>query len=345
MELKYRLIPEGDWCGIYVPISVALVDYEDVQKLGISTYEACQAIAKTIDGPAAINIWDLKTAVTTTSDGVMIDGSIVAMASSDRGKINKEFGYAEMLEIPWGSETCKTLLETEPHQLQWKENYPGRRMLTHPKNLKIPVHQATITGRAGNNNSATEMMHYINMEELLMPLIGQLELLRDGDVEVGKTGNVISVGIGMVTAEEYGRIVPHGQFPTGNSAHSSGKYAQTLKSHIPVIAADKSVLAKYIIDALKLGLQPGRDFGASPAVVSVARHMKDAVVAGECIGKEAYEEMETVGFTKEWMLGKGEIMSEEEIIKNAHEIIPGIENPVRHKATEVAKLCYAPIEK
>jgi len=34
-----------------------------------------------------------------------------------------------------------------------------------PKKKKIPIHNATLTGRAGNNNSATEMMHYITMEE------------------------------------------------------------------------------------------------------------------------------------------------------------------------------------
>jgi len=36
--------------------------------------------------------------------------------------------------------------------------------------------------------------------------------MKDGKVELGGTGHVISVGIGMVVGEEYGRIVPHRQF-------------------------------------------------------------------------------------------------------------------------------------
>lgn len=339
-QLKYRFIPEGQFHNIVVPVSVALIDYEDVKACGITCREACERVAAQHDGPVAINIWDLKNSVTTTSDGIMIDGSIVAMASGDYGKINKEFGYADMLEIPWGSDEAKKLISEEPHLRQWVENYPGRNLVMHPKKLNLPVHQATITGRAGNNNSATEIMHYITMLELLMPLVGQIQMVSDGDIALGKTGGIISVGIGMVVAEEYGRIVPHRQFPTGDTAHGSGQYAQTLKAHIPVIAADKRALAKYIIRALEIGMVPGRDIGSSPAVVSVARHL-GAPVAGDRITDRAYGELESVGFTREWVNGSAEKMTAEEIIANARDIIPGIDGPEYYNAAEILEVKYA----
>lgn len=339
-QLKYRFIPEGQFHNIVVPVSVALIDYEDVKACGITCREACERVAAQHDGPVAINIWDLKNSVTTTSDGIMIDGSIVAMASGDYGKINHEFGYADMLEIPWDSDEAKKLIAEEPHLRQWVENYPGRNLVMHPKKLNLPVHQATITGRAGNNNSATEIMHYITMLELLMPLVGQIQMVSDGDIALGKTGGIISVGIGMVVAEEYGRIVPHRQFPTGDTAHGSGQYAQTLKAHIPVIAADKRALAKYIIKALEIGMVPGRDIGSSPAVVSVARHL-GAPVAGDHITDRAYGELESVGFTREWVNGSAEKMTAEEIIANARDIIPGIDGPEYYNAAEILEVKYA----
>ena len=339
-QLKYRFIPEGQFHNIVVPVSVALIDYEDVKACGITCREACERVAAQHDGPVAINIWDLKNSVTTTSDGIMIDGSIVAMASGDYGKINKEFGYADMLEITWDSDEAKKLIAEEPHLRQWVENYPGRNLVMHPKKLNLPVHQATITGRAGNNNSATEIMHYITMLELLMPLVGQIQMVSDGDSALGKTGGIISVGIGMVVAEEYGRIVPHRQFPTGDTAHGSGQYAQTLKAHIPVIAADKRALAKYIIRALEIGMVPGRDIGSSPAVVSVARHL-GAPVAGDHITDRAYGELESVGFTREWVNGSAEKMTAEEIIANARDIIPGIDGPEYYNAAEILEVKYA----
>ena len=340
-QLKYRFVPEGQFHNIEIPVSVALVDYEDVKACGISNREACERIAAQHDGPIAINIWDLKNSTTTTSDGVMIDGSILAMASGDYGKVNPEFGYVDMLQIPWDSDEAKKLIAEESHLQQWVKNYPGRNLVMHPdKGLRLPVHQATITGRAGNNNSATEIMHYITMKELLMPLLGQVQILKDGDIVLGGTGGIISVGIGMVVAEEYGRIVPHRQFPTGDTAHGSGQYAQTLKSHIPIIAADKRALAGYIIKALEIGMVPGQDIGASPAVVSVARHL-GAPVAGDHITERAYDELASVGFEKEWVTGSAEKLTRDEIIAQAREIIPGVDNPEYFSAPEIIAVLYA----
>ena len=338
-QLKYRFIPEGDHCGIYVPISIAITDYADVKALGLGMKEACEKIAAKIPGPCGINMFDM-TATTTNSDGVMVDGSMTCMAASDYGKINPEFGFLEMTEVAYSEE----LIAAEPHLKQWKKTYPDRRLIMgpDPKKKNIPVHNVTITGRAGNNNSATEVMHYINMEEMLLPITGQLEIMRDGNLEVGGCGHTISVGIGMVVAEHYGRIVPNRQFKCGDTAHRSGEYAKYLKSHIPIIAADKAVYAKYIIQALKTGVLPGREIGSSPAVMSVARHL-GILPDFSNMTEGAFKELASVGFTREWMEEKVERLSEEDIIAKAHDIIPGIDNPIRYKASEVVSIQYAEV--
>lgn len=342
-ELKYRFIAEGNLHNIYMPVSVALVDYEDVKALGITCREACERVAKQHQGPVAINIWDVKNAATMTSDGVMVDGSVVAMASSDYGVINKEFGYVDMLEISYDSDEAKMLIANEPHFRQWVENYPGKRFITHPDPAKmnLPVHQATITGRAGNNNAATEMMHYITMNELLMPLGGQIQLMRGGRVDMGLSGGVISVGIGMTVGEKYGRIVPNGHLVVGDTLHASGKYAKTLKAHIPCIAASKSQHAANIIKALDMGMVVARDIGPSPANIAVARAYGKPI-AFERITERAWVELESVGLSREWVSSNAEkAMSAAEVIEKANEIIPGIEDCKEFAAEEVYSICYA----
>lgn len=335
-KLKYKIIPEGMLHDIFVPMSAVFIDYADVKACNLTMLEACEKIAATIPGPTGYNMFDM-TATTTNSDGVMIDGSMTCMAASDYGKINKDFGYLEMVEVPYSEE----LIQAEPHLKQWKKSYPDRRLIMgpDPKKKKIPIHNAVLTGRAGNNNSATEMMHYITMEEILYPITGQLQIMKDGKVEVGGTGFVISVGIGMVVGEEYGRIVPHRQFRCGSSAHNSGEYAKYLKSHIPVIAADKSELSKYIIQALQTGVIPGKDIGASPAVLSVARHM-GILPDFDNMTQASLDELSDVGFTKEWITADVEKLTPVEIIAKAHEIIPGIDNPKKYDVSEVVQVKY-----
>lgn len=335
-KLKYKFIQEGKLNEIYVPISIVFVDYEDVKACNLSMYEACEKIAATIPGPAGINMFDMN-ATTTNSDGVMLDGSMTCMAASDYGKINKEFGYLEMVEVPYSEE----LIKEEPHLKQWMKNYPDRRLLMgpDPKKKNIPIHNAVLTGRAGNNNSATEMMHYITMEEILLPISGQIQIMKDGNLEIGGTGHIISVGIGMVVGEEYGRIVPHRQFRCGETAHNSKEYAKFLKSHIPCIAADKSALAEYIIKALQADAVPGRDIGASPAVMSVARHMGIKIDIDH-MTNTALEELASVGFTKEWMMDEVEKLTPEQIIDRAHEIIPGIDKPHRYNTADIVQIKY-----
>lgn len=338
-KLKYKVIPDGMLDDILIPISIVFVDYEDVKACNMSMYEALEKIAATIPGPAALNMFDM-TATTTNSDGVMVDGSMTCIAASDYGKINKDFGYLEMVEVPYSEE----LIKAEPHLKQWKKNYPGRKLIMgpDPEKKNIPIHNVVLTGRAGNNNSGTEMMHYITMEELLLPISSQVEIMKDGKVEIGGTGWIISVGIGMVVGEEYGRIVPNRQFKCGDTAHNSGEYAKYLKSHIPCIAADKKVLAKYIIKALEADAVPGKDIGASPAVLSVARHMKIKPDINN-MSEASLKELASVGFTKEWMNEEVEEMTVEEIIENADDIIPGIDNPKKYSVSDIVEVKYVEV--
>jgi hypothetical protein len=335
-KLKYKVIHEGMLNNIFIPMTAVFIDYADVKACNISMFEACEKIAKTFEGPVGYNMFDM-TATTTNSDGVMVDGSMTCMAASDYGKINKDFGYLEMVEVQYSEE----LIKAEPHLKQWKKSYPDRRLIMgpDPKAKKIPIHNAVLTGRAGNNNSATEMMHYVTMEELLLPITGQIQIMKDGKVELGGTGHVISVGIGMVVGEEYGRIVPHRQFKVGSSAHNSGEYAKFLKSHIPIIAADKKELAKYIIQALESGVIPGKDIGASPAVLSVARHM-GIVPCFENMTEESMIELADVGFTKEWMMEDVEKLTAVEIIEKAHDIIPGVEDSKQYDVSDIVEVKY-----
>ncbi|MCQ4726756.1 hypothetical protein NE664_08820 [Anaerotignum faecicola] len=333
-KLTYKMIPEGMLKGKYIPLNIAFIDYREVKACGVTPKEAFEAVAKTVDGPIGMNIFD-PDVVTTTSDGVMVDGTTVFMAAADRGKMNKDFGYLEMAEMPYSEQ----LIKEEPHLIQWDANFKGKRLFRGPDPATkiIPVHNVCISGRASNNNSATEMMNIVTMEEILLPILGQQQIIENGKVVLGMTGGVMSVGIGMIMPEKYGRVFPTRQFPAGETAHGSGIYAQTLKAHIPCIVADKSVLAKYIIKALQAGCIPGRTVGASPAVLGVARAMGISPDYDN-ITERAYEELASIGCTKEWMTEKVDILTPEEIIARADEIIPGIDDATKYDVSDLVQV-------
>ncbi len=328
--MKYKVIPEGKIDGKIIPVSVAFADKKDIDAAGISQDEAIIRIAKEFDGPVAVNIFDMD-AVTTTSDGIVAEGAIVRMGAGDRGHVNKEFGILSMAEIEYSEERIKE----EPHLKQWKKYYPGRKLYRGPDPAKkvIPVHNVVITGRTANNNSATEMMNIITMDELIFPILGQLQCITHGDVLVGRTGENISVGIGMTVAEEFGRVFPHPQFPAGTTAHNSGDKAKTLKEHIPCIVCDKKIIAELTIKAIEADCIPARDIGCSPVVLSVARAL-GSPIAFERITEEAQAELDSVGCTREWMQEKLGL-TKEEIISRADELIPGVAEAKKHKADEI----------
>lgn len=330
--MKYLMIPEGKIDEKIIPVTVVFLDKKDIEAEGVTENEAIIKVGKQFQGPVAINIFD-KEAITTTSDGIVAEGAIVRMGAADGGRVNAEFGILPMAEIPYSEER----IEKEPHLIQWKKLYPGRKLFRgpDPKNKLIPVHNVVISGRASNNNSATEMMNIVTMDEMLFPILGQLECINNGNVLVGYTGEVMSVGIGMTVAEQFGRVFPHPQFPAGTTAHGSGEYAKTLKETIPCIVCDKKVIAERTIRAMECGCVPARDIGCSPVVLSIARAL-GSEIAFDRITPEAQAELDSVGCTREWMiecLG----LSKSEVIEKADEIIPGIVDAVKHKASEIVK--------
>jgi len=337
-NVEIRFIKQGTGPKQGAPINIAFVDIKDVAKTGKTTEEFIKDIAKVIDGPVGINIFDMD-AVTTTSDGIMVEGAIVTMAAADIGRVHPEFGILHMEEMPVTPE----LIKEEPHLAQWEKYYKGKKLFRGPDPHKklIPVHNAVMTGKAINNNSATEMMNAVTMEEILLPILGQLQIMKDRPVVFGLTGGVISVGIGMTVAEMYGRVFPTRQFKAGDTAHGSGEYAKTLKATIPCIVAPKKVLAHYIIKSLKAGMVPGLHIGCSPAVLAVARAF-GSPIAVDNITKKARIELESVGIDVEKLSDSTELLTEDQILKNADAIIPGVVDPVEIDSTNFAtkiKIC------
>lgn len=331
--LKYKVVNEGMIDDKIIPINIVFVDKNDIEAAGISQDDAIKIIGKEFTGPVGINIFDMD-AITTTSDGLVVEGAIVRMGAADGGMVNADFGILPMAEIEYSEE----IIAAEPHLKQWKALFPDKKLFRGPDPSKkiIPIHNVVISGRASNNNSATEMMNIITMDEIILPILGQIQCINgEGEILVGNTGEVISVGIGMTVAEKFGRVFPHPQFKAGETAHGSGEYAQTLKRNIPCIACDKKVIAEYTIRAIECGCVPARDIGCSPVVLAVARAM-GAEIDFDRIKPNAQDELDSVGCTVEWMK-QAQNMTKEEIIEKADEIIPGVNFAKKYKVSEIVE--------
>ena len=330
--MKYLMFPEGKIEDKMIPDNVIFMNVKDIAAAGMTQDEAIHEVAKRHMEPTAINIFDMD-ACTTTSDGLCVEGAIVRMGASDRGRVNPDFGILPMYEFSFDEK----MLETERHLIQWKKLFPERKLFRGPDPSKkiIPIHNVVISGRASNNNSATEMMNIVTMDEVLYPIIGQLESQRDGELLVGWTGETMSVGIGMTVAEQYGRVFPHPQFKAGETAHNSGPYAKTLKQWIPCIVASKQTMAKYIIRALDCGCVPGRDIGCSPLNLAVARALGNEI-AFDNIADSAWAELASVGITRAWA-EESLNLSPEEVIERADELLPGVEDAKKYKAHELIR--------
>lgn len=341
-ELKYKLIPKGAAEG-RVPINLIFIDKKDVLAAGLTYREACNVIAKNFKEPAAIDIMDMD-AITVTSDGIVVDYAVVAFASIDYGMINRDFGYLGISERPYSEK----LLEEEPHMKQWNAipSYRGKQLFRGPNfedRLPRVAHNETqtITGRIANNNTGSEFMNVIDMTEILVPAYGALEIMRDGEVLIGLAGPEISVGIGMVVFETYGRIFNR-SYGAGLTAHNSGEYAKTVKSDYPAIAGRKKTLAEYTMRALEIGLVPGKDLGCSPAVLSIAKAI-GAPIAFDKIEERAWIELESVGIKRSWLESPSEKLSHEEVLAHADEIVPGISDGKLFKVSDICKVCFAQI--
>lgn len=332
--MRYKIIHEGKIDDKVIPVNVIFIDKKEIEAAGISDDEAIRKIGKEYEEPTAINIFDMD-AVTTTSDGIVAEGAIIKMGAADRGRVNPDFGILPMAEIEYSEQRIKD----EPHLKQWKELFYGRKLFRgpDPKKKLIPVHNVVITGRASNNNSATEMMNIVTMDELIFPILGQLSCVTGKDVLVGNTGQVISVGIGMTVAEEFGRVFPHPQFYAGDTAHGSGDKAKTLKEHIPCIVCDKKYIAELTVRAIEVGCVPARDIGCSPVVLSVARALGSEIDFGR-ITEKAQAELDSVGCTRAWMQEKLDLTAAE-VIARADELLPGVESAHKHKAADIVEEC------
>jgi len=335
--LKYKLIPQGAAEG-RVPINLIFIDKKDVFAAGLTYRQACEVMAKNFKEPAAIDIIDMD-AITVSSDGIVVDYALVAFASIDYGMINRDFGFLSVTPQVYSEK----LLAEEPHMKQWDaiEAYRGKQLFRGPnfedRWPRVPHNETqTITGRIANNNTGSEMMNVVDMTEILVPAYGALEIMRDGEVLIGVAGPEISVGIGMVVYENYGRIFNR-SYGAGKTAHNSGQYAKTVKSDYPAIAGRKSTLAEYTLRALEIGLVPGQDLGCSPAVLAIAR-AGGFPIAYDNIEERAWVELGTVGITKEWLQEKVKPMTHEEIVAKADEIVPGITDGKLFKVSDICQV-------
>lgn len=340
--LKYKLIPAGAAEG-RVPINLIFINKRDVMAAGLTYRQACEVIAKNFKEPAAIDIIDMD-AITVTSDGIVVDYAIVAFASIDFGMINRDFGFLSVTEQGYSEK----LLAEEPHMKQWDaiDAYRGKQLFRGPNYEdrwpRAPHNETqTITGRIANNNTGSEMMNVIDMTEVLVPAYGAIEIMKDGEVLIGVAGPEISVGIGMVVFETYGRIF-HRSYGAGKTAHNSGEYAKTVKSDYPAIAGRKSTLAEYTLRALEIGLVPGKDLGCSPAVLAIAK-AGGFEIAYDNIEDRAWVELNSVGITKEWLQAPNEKLTHEQIVAKADEIVPGITDGKLFKVSDICKVCEAEI--
>jgi hypothetical protein len=339
-KLKYRIVPEGAADGV-VPINLTFIDKNDIDTAGLGFRDACQLVADDLKNKsAAINVID-QNAITVTSDGIVADSAVVAFASADHGKINNMFGFIAVSEIPYTSER----IIDEPHMKQWNSDYyRGRRLYRGPSlEDKAPrdphTENMTISGRIANNNTGSEFMNLIDMTEILVPFLGQIQIMRDGNVLIGPCGPEISVGIGMVVAEERGRIFGK-TYTAGMTAHRSGIYAKTVKSDYPGIVADKKVVAEYTIRALEIGMIPGLHIGCSPVTLSVAKAMGKPIALHN-ISKNAWIELESIGFTRQSLEVPSKALSREEVIAQADELIPGMSEGKKYKVSQICQICCA----
>ena len=330
-----------------VPFNWVFIDKKDVKECGLTDLEACYAVGKALgDDCAAVDIIDMD-AVTVTSDGIMAPGAVVGVASVDHGLINQNYGYLNISPLPYSDQ----MIKEEPHMKQWlMDEYKGRPLHRGPSaedrgNRGPNNENMTMTGRIANNNCGSEVMNMVEMTEILAPYFGIHEIMTDGEVTIGIAGPVVSVGIGMVVSERHGRIFGGknlGAYRAGMSAHNSGKYAKTVKQDYPAIAAPKSVLAEHTLRAFDIGLVAGRDIGCSPAVLSLAKAYGKPIDLDN-ITERAWIELESIGITREKLEAPSNVMSREEVIAHADEIIPGMDGAKKYAVSDICEVRYVEI--
>lgn len=322
MKLRYKVLPAGSFDG-QLPLNLIFVDAKDVHAAGTDFLNACRAIAKDYDQPAAIDIIDMD-AMTVTSDGICAPGAVVAFAAIDNHMLNETYGYMPVSEFPYDRE----IIAQEPHMKQWDALYPGRRLYRGPNAKDRGTHERhnenqVNTGRISNNNTGSEMFDLISMEEVITPFFGMRQIMLGDKVLVGKSGPEISVGIGMVVREYQGRIFGF-TYGAGMTAHRSGVYAKTVKSFMTAIVAPKPVHAEFVLRALEIGMVPGRDISSSPVNLCLA-HATGHKIDLDNISNDAWIELESIGLPRSvFEAAPAKLYTREEAIAHADEIMPGV---------------------
>jgi len=339
-KINIKLLPKGRGPGHGAPVNVAFVNVNEFEKANITIDEGLNVIARYLNAPAAINVFDMERAITTTSDGLIAEGAIITFAASDAGKIHPEFGKLHCKERKISPAT----FAREPHLRMGYELYPQKKLYIGPDPAKklVPLHNVTISGRTVNNNSGTEVMDCVTMEEMLLPILGQLQIMSDEDILWGNTGPHISVGIGCTIVEDYSRSQPFMKCKPGDTAHNAGPYAKTLKAKLPCIVAPKEVLAGLILDALDFGLRPARELGCSPAVLFVAAYYGVELFIDD-ITPAARLELEALNIDLDKLAETTPKLSRDEIIAKADQIIPGVEKAERVPSTSVIEKIAVPL--
>ncbi len=322
------------------PVHVVWIDQADIDKTGLTQEEALGAAAREIQEPAALNVIDMEV-LTTTSDGLVVEGAIVMFAAADKGKIHPEFGLLPNKRL----EVSDKLIAREPHLRLAKTLFPGKPLYRGAdyQVKKVPIHNSVMSGRTINNNSGTEVMNAVTMEEMLLPILGQLQVMKDGEILMGLMGNVLSVGIGMSVSESFSRSQPNVKCKPGDTLHASGKYAQYLKSKLPCILAPKEVLMKHILRAFQEGLRPGVELGVSPAVLLTASAL-GLDIDRHSITPAAWEELEAIGIDMDMFEKDAPQLQAKEILSRAEEIIPGVKDSIRMDSKKVISKRDIPVK-
>ena len=348
MKLKYRVLTKGTADGA-VPLNWVFLEKKDIAAAALTDFEAVKVIAEEFkDSCAAVDIVDTE-AVSVTSDGIMNPIAVTGIASVDHGMINKTYGFLNISPIP----EYEGIFVDEPHMRQWHlEQFRGRTLYKGPNAKDRGSERAghnenmTLTGRISNNNCGSEAFNMVEMTEVLVFMSAANEIMRDGEVTVCVAGAEVSVGIGMIVSERWGRIFGGtnlGGYKAGMSAHNSGEYAKTVKSDYPAIAAPKEKFMKYMLDALDTGLIVGRHLGSSPALLRTA-HQYGKEIDLEHISDRAWVELNSIGITKEELAKPvAKPYTREEMIAHAEEIIPGMKNAKRYKVSEIVEIREATV--
>lgn len=333
--LHYRLIPAGYIGGFCIPLNIAIASVKDIEEAGLSIQDGVKAIAKDIPGSCCIDIID-KDAITATADGLLCEGAVVAIAASYNGLVNRDYGFSPMIEIPYNEETIKAETPLAAWDLLWKGKKLYRGPVKDPNKPKTR-YNFTATGRACNCNSGSELFDLVTMKEIIIPHTGLLACYDGKKAIIGRTGDIMSVGIGMLVPESKGRITPVIMCQCGDTFHRCGEDAKVLKRHIPAIVCDKREFVERVLRELDAGMEVCVNLSCSPANLVLAR-LSGHPANLDKITARAWTELNSVGITREY-LESLEPIPREELLERANELIPGIEDPYYFDASEEVKSC------